>query len=263
MLPSLFTVLSLSTYLGTTRNRGGACLLIQVVCLNIFYGIVFSPDDIGWVAAGAFGGSLIAFGTVVLFDNWLWPDRGEEILLELLGASVARARSLLLEAANYYLDRQAAPRPPLPPPTSDLPAHMDLLTRAVDEGVTQHRHAILLAAITRVARINLEVDRMTVAARQNVPGELRAMLRPEIQGTVDAIAAVLDEIAHEMPTHIAVGVDLPPPLSRLRARAAMAVLSARVTEVRPTYIGRVGSAELGNFATFTDSLTALTGHIEL
>src|SRR6266436_9755582 len=151
----------------------------------------------------------------------------------------------------------------MPPPTSDLPAHMDLLNRAVAEGVSEHRHAILLAAITRVARINLEVDRMTVAARQNVPGEVRAMLRPEIQGTVDAIAAVLDEIAHEMPTHIAVGVDLPPPPSRLRARAAMEVLSARVTEVRRTYIGRVGSAELGNFATFTDSLTALTGHIEL
>src|SRR5260370_11868973 len=139
---------------------------------------------------------------------------------------------------------------------------MDFLSRAVEEGVTQHRHAILLAAITRVARINLEVDRMTVAARQNVPGELRARFRPEIQGTVDAIAAVLDEIAHEMPTHIAVGVDLPPPPSRLRARATMEVLSARVTEVRPTYIDRVGSVELGNFATFSHSLTPLTRHID-
>ena len=43
------------------------------------------------------------------------------------------------------------------------------------------------------------------------------MARPEIQSTVDAIAAVLDEIAHEMPTHIAVGVDQPPPASRTRA----------------------------------------------
>ncbi len=262
MLPFIFVVISFSTYLGTTRNLGAALLLIQVVCLNIFYGVMFAPEEIGWAAAGAFGGSAIAFGTIVLFDNWLWPDRGEEILLESLGASVARARSLLLEASNYYLDRRGAPRPPLPPPTSDLPAHMDLLNRAVAEGVTEHRHAILLAAITRVARINLEVDRMTVAARQNVPGEVRAMVRPEIQATVEAIAAVYDEIAREMPTHIAVGVDLPPPASRVRARSAMDDLSARVIQVRPAYIGRVSSAELENFATFTDSLAALTGHIE-
>src|SRR5216683_1665811 len=262
MLPFIFAVMSFSTYLGTTRKLGAALLLIQVVCFDTFYGVVFAPGEIGWGAAGAFGGSAIAFGTIVLFDNWLWPDRGEEILLESLGASVARARSRLLEAANFYLDRQDAPRPPLPPPTSDLPAHMDFLNRAVAEGVSEHRHAILLAAITRVARINLEVDRLTFAARQNVPGEIRAMVRPEIQATVEAIAAVYDEDAREWPTHIAVGVDLPPPASRVRARSAMDDLSARVIQVRPAYIGRVSSAELENFATFTDSLAALTGHIE-
>ncbi len=262
MLPFIFAAISFSTYVGTIRNLGAALLLIQVVCLSIFYGVMFEPGEIGWAAAGAFGGSVIAFGTIVLFDNWLWPDRGEELLLESLGASVARARSLLLEAAKFYLDRRDAPRPPLPAPTSDLPAHMDLLSRAVAEGVTEHRHAVLLAAITRVARINLEVERLTWAARQDVPGEIRAMVQPELQATVDAIAAVLDEIARELPTYIAVGVDLPPPPSRLRARAAMDSLSARVIQVRPSYIGKVSSAELENFASFTDSLATLTGHIE-
>ena len=262
MLPFLFAAISFSTYVGTIRNLGAGLLLIQVVCLSIFYGVMFEPGDIGWAAAGAFGGSVIAFGTIVLFDNWLWPDRGEEILLESLGASVARARSLLLEAANFYLDRRGAPRPPVPPPTSDLPAHMDFLSRAVAEGVSEHRHAILLAAITRVARINLDVDRLTFAARQDVPGEVRAMVRPEIQASVEAIAAVFEELARELPTHIAVGVDQPPPASRTRARSAMEVLSARVIQVRPAYIGRVSSAELENFASFTDSLVALTGHIE-
>src|ERR1700730_9911806 len=149
MLPFLFAVMSFSTYLGTTRKLGAALLLIQVVCFDTFYDVVFAPGEIGWGAAGAFGGSAISFGTIVLFDNWLWPDRGEEILLESLGASVARARSRLLEASNYYLDRRGAPRPPMPLPTSDLPAHVDLLNRAVAEGVTEHRHAILLAAVSR------------------------------------------------------------------------------------------------------------------
>jgi hypothetical protein len=262
MLPFLFASISLSTYVGTIRNLGSGLLLIQVVCLDTFYAVMFAPQEIGWSAAGAFGGSVIAFGTIVLFDNGLWPDRGEEILLESLGASVARDRSRLLEAANYYLNRRGAQRPPLPPPTSDLPVHMALLNRAVAEGVSEHRYAILLAAITRLARIGLEVDRLTFAARQNVPGEIRAMARPELQATVEAIAAVLDEIARELPTHIAVGVDQPPPASRIRARSAMDSLSTRVIQIRPAYIGTASSAEVENFATFKDSLAGLTGHIE-
>jgi uncharacterized membrane protein YccC len=262
MLPFLFALVSFTTYLGTTRKLGAALLLIQVTFLFIYYGVAYAPDEIGWSAAGEFGGSVIAFGTIVLFDNWLWPDRGEALLLEALGASVARARSRLLEASNYYLDRRGAPRPPLPPPTSDLPAHMDLLNRTVAEGASDHRHAILLAAITRVARINLEVDRLTFTARQDVPKEIRDMVRPETQMTVEAIAAVLDEIAREIPTHIAVGVDQPPPASRTRARAALDALAARVIQIRPKYVGTASTAEIENFASFNDSLAVLTAHIE-
>jgi uncharacterized membrane protein YccC len=262
LLPFLFAVISLTTYVGATFKLGAPLLLIQVVCLDTFYSVVFAPDQIGWAAAGIFGGSVIAFGTIVLFDNWLWPDRAEEILLESLGASVARDRSRMLEAANYYLNPQSAPRPALPPPTSDLPADMDLLNRAAAEGVSEHRQAILLAAVTRVARIGLEVDRLIVTARQKLPAEVRAMVRPEIQASVDAIATVLDELAHELPTHVAVGVDNTPPASRTRAREMLDALSTRILQVRPTYIGKVSSAELENFAEFTDSLAVLTGHIE-
>jgi Fusaric acid resistance protein family len=262
MLPFLFAAVSFSTYLGTKRKLGAALLLIQVVCLSAFYGVAFAPREIGWAAAGAFGGSVIAFGVILLFDNWLWPDRGEAILMESLGVSASHARLQLLEASKFYLDADAAPRPPLPPPTSDLPAHMTLLEQAVAEGLSDHRHAILLAAVTRVARIRLEVDRLTVAAREDVPRLVRAMVRPEIQATVEAIAAVLNELAQQMPTHIAVGVDKPPPASRMRARSEMDALSARVNQIRPAYIGKASSAEIANFASFTDSLAVLTGHIE-
>jgi len=262
MLPFLFAMISFSTYLGATRKLGAPLLLIQVVCLDTFYNVVFAYDQIGWAAAGIFGGSVIAFGTILVFDNWLWPDRAEETLMESLGASVARDRSRLLEASNYYLDRQEAARPPIPPPTSELPADMDLLNRAVSEGVSAHRQAILLGAITRVARIGLEVDRLTMAARQNVPAEVRAMVRPQLQASVDAIAQVLDELAREFPTNIAVGPDTAPPASRTHARAMLDALTVRISEVRPIYIRKAGSAELDNFADFTDSLAALTGHIE-
>jgi hypothetical protein len=45
------------------------------------------------------------------------------------------------------------------------------------------------------------------------------MLRNEIQAAVDALADALDEIAHQLPREISVGVDLPLPPSRVRARA--------------------------------------------
>ena len=83
------------------------------------------------------------------------------------------------------------------------------------------------------------------------------MVRPEIQATVNAIAAVLDEIAHELPTHVAVGVGQDAPASRTRARSAMDALTARVIQVRPVYIGTASPAEIENFAAFTDSLAAL------
>jgi hypothetical protein len=262
MFPFLFAVFSYSTYLGVTRKLGAALLLIEVVCLDTFYSVVFAPQEIGWGAAGAFGGSVIAFGLIVLFDNWLWPDPGEAILMESLGASVAHSRSRLVVAANFYLDGAAARRPPVPPPTSDLPAHMVLLDQAVAEGVSEHRQAILLAVITRVAGISLQVDRLVGAARENVPRHIRAMVRPEIQASVEAIAAALDEIARELPTHISVGADQPPPAWRALTRSEMDALTARIIQIRPAYIGKAGLAEIENFAAFTDSLAALTGHVE-
>jgi hypothetical protein len=248
--------------MGTARKLGAALLLIQVVCLGTFYGVVFAPRQIGWGAAGAFAGSVIAFGVILVFDNWLWPDPAEASLMVSLGANIARSRSRLIEAAHFYLDDDRAPRPKLPSPTSGLPAHLALLERAVAEGVSDHRRAILLAAITRVTRIDLEVNRLIVAAREPVPRDLRGMLQAELDATVFAIANVLNEIASELPTQIPVGVDLPPPPSRLRARSAMDALTARIIQLRPIYIGRSSSAEIENLASFNDSLAILTGHIE-
>ncbi len=262
MLPFLFALLSFSTYLGTIWKLGASLLLIEVVCLSNFYEVFFAPQDIGWSSAGAFGGCVIAFCVLVVFDNWLWPDPGEGILMESLGTSIAHARRRLLGASGFYLDNKAAPRPRLPLPTSSLPAHMTLLDQAVAEGISDHRRGILLAAITRVARIGLAIDRLIIAARQAVPGEIRAKVRTEIQATVDALASVLDELAREVPKHIAVGPEHLPPESRIRARAAMDMLSARIIQIRPGYIGTASSAEIENIASFVDSLAVLTRHID-
>src|SRR6202167_1928770 len=184
MLPFVFVWISFSTYVGTTRKLGVGMLVIQIVCLITFYGVLFSPEEIGWNAAASFDGSAIAFGVTVLFDNWLWPDPGEPILMQSLGASVARARSQFLLASNFFLAGESVPRPPMPAPTSDLPAQMALLNQALAEGASEHRRAILLAAITRAARISVEVDRLVATARQNLPRVIRTMVPDEIQTAV-------------------------------------------------------------------------------
>jgi hypothetical protein len=42
-----FVWISFSTYVGTTRKLGVVLLVIQIVCLITFYGVVFSPEEIG------------------------------------------------------------------------------------------------------------------------------------------------------------------------------------------------------------------------
>jgi uncharacterized membrane protein YccC len=262
MLPFVFVWISFSTYVGTTRKLGVGLVVIQIVCLITFYGVVFGPQEIGWNAAASFDGSAIAFGVIVLFDNWLWPDPGEPILLESLGASVARARSQLLGASNFFLAGESVPRPPSPAMTSDLPAHMALLDQALAEGASEHRRAILLAAITRAARIGLEVDRLITTVRENLPREIRTMVRGEIQRAVNALAAALDEISHKLSARIVAGADEQAPATRTEVRLAMDNLDARVIEIRPAYIGKTSPAEIENFAEFIDSLAVLTRPIE-
>jgi uncharacterized membrane protein YccC len=262
MLPFVFVWISLSTYVGATRKLGAGLFVIQIVCLITFYGVIFSPKEVGWNAAAAFDGSAIAFGVIVLFDNWLWPDPGEPILLESLEASAVHARSQLLGASNFFLAGESVPRPPSPAPTSDLPAHMALLDQAMAEGASEHRRAILLAAITRAARISLEVDRLIAAARENQRREIRTMVSGEIRGAVNAIAAALDEISHNLPARIVAGADELTPAVVTRMRVAMDTLAARVVEIRPAYISTSSPAEIENFAEFIDSLAVLNRHIE-
>jgi len=262
MLPFVFAWISFSTYLGATRKLGAGLILIQIVCLITFYDIVFGPQEIGWNAAASFDASAVAFGVIVLFDNWLWPDPGEPILMEALGVSAARARSQLLEASNFFLAGESVARPPLPAPASDLPAHMALLDKTVAEGASEHRRAILLAAITRAARISIELDRFVTAARERLPREIRTMVPGEIQAAVSAIAAALDDISHNLPARIAEGTEEQTPTTRTLLRLAMDTLAARVIEIRPAYIGKAIPAEIENFAEFIDSLAQLARLIE-
>ena len=197
----------------------------------------------------------------MVFDNWLWPDRAEPILIETLRASAARHHQRLAGATRLYLNARAASRPQEPPPTSDLPQHLALLQRAVVEGLTARR-AVLLAAITRLARIQVETDRLIIAVREDVPAQVRAMMRPEIESAVDAITAALDDMAHDASSLMRSGADRPPTAAAFRARLLMDALTARIDQARRVYSRSAGGPEVTNFASFIDCLMVLTLLIE-
>src|ERR1700686_1032016 len=100
MMPFLFAFIALFAFVAITRKLGAVGTLGQVVTLDSFYNVVFAPQEIGWDAAGAFGGTAIALGVIVAFDNWLWPNFADPSLMESLGASAARERSRFLEASK-------------------------------------------------------------------------------------------------------------------------------------------------------------------
>jgi len=262
MLPFVFVFMAASTFITVSRKVGSAGLLIQVVSLASLYGVVFAPRGIGWAAAGNFAGSAIAFGLIVVFDNWFWPDRAEPILIDTLRASAARHHQRLAGATRFYLNGRGAPRPQEPPPTSDLPQHLALLQRAVVEGLTAHRRAVLLAAITRMARIQIETDRLIIAVREDVPRQVRAMVRLEIERVVGAIAAALDDMAQDASSLMRSGADRPPSAAAFRARLLMDALTARIDQARRVYSCRAGGPEVANFASFIDCLAVLTLLVE-
>lgn len=258
----LFLAGAITTYLNVQLQLGAMGLIIQVVILNIFYSVVFIPDQFGWQASSLFGGCVIAFGLIALFDNWLWPDPAEAILPESIAASVARNRKRFVEAANFYLDEHAGKRPPEPPFTSGMPVQLALLNRARAEGVPAQRRAVLLAAISREERLHFQIDRLVIAARAEVPHENRLMFQAEIEAAIRAIAAALDELEREVQTHVRTGPDSPPSPAGVRARATLDALDARIVELRPTFISQISPAEVANFGEFIDVLHAMVRLIE-
>src|SRR5208283_515907 len=106
------------------------------------------------------------------------------------------------------------------------------------------------------------MDRLVTTARENLHREIRTMVPGEIQSAVNAIAAALDEISHNLPARILVGADEQAPDTRTRVRLAMDNLAARVVQIRPAYIGKTSPAEIENFAEFIDSLAVLTRQVE-
>ncbi len=262
MLPFIAVFAGVSTHLIATRKPGPIGVVWQVITLDSFYGVVFAPRDYGWTDAATFGGCAIALALIAAFDSWIWPDPAEAILLESLAASLKRQHARFVQAAAWYLDEAGAARPPEPPVTSEMPVQLGLLERAVEEGAGAHRRAVLLAAITSVERLHIQVASLMITARERVPHGVRAMVRGELRAACAAIAAAMDALARQIIIEIPTGADSPPLPVVQAIKPAMDALQARTLAARTAYLRTASGAEVANFGAFLEALEKIVRLIE-
>ncbi len=259
LLPFIGLFTLVSTYLVVTRKLSPFGLLMQVLVLDGFYGAVFAPQEFASATASAYGACVIAFILVAAFDNFIWPDPAEAILLESISGSVRRQRDRFVAGTRFFLD-QTAIRPPEPRLSSEMPQQLKILDRAVVEGISLNRRAILVAAITRAERFHILTSRLASVVREEVSHQVRALLHPELDDACNAIAAAMDEIARN--PLIGSDPDLPPTPAAAHVTRAMQALGARTIELRPQYIGWASAAEVVNLGAFTEVITSFAGLIE-
>lgn len=254
MLAFIAGFIALASYLSQLRDVGSFALIVQVVVMDTFYGAIYDPDNFGWSSSALYGGAVVAVLLVVLFDQFLWPDRAEGILLESLSASLARSAARILDANRRFFAATRSSR--ILPLTSDLPARLEILARATAEGLSHERHRVLLAAITREARLHNEIDRMMLEAAAAVPRELRKALRVEFDRAAEALAEALRELSDTVTPRMRTASVQPPVAVATAVVPALAALQARIVAERPNYVTR-GADEVANLAAYHQSIRAI------
>jgi len=179
----------------------GKWLYVEISFLNTFFLMVFDPAHSGWAVAYTFAGGAVSFMLLLLCDQWLWPVSAQQTLIAALARDLAHLRERLALVGRYYLDSSQ----PLPRSTvsSRLPAHLNLLTTAVSEGLEPHREAILTAAVTLAARLEIEVERVLVIASEAGPTRQRIMPRDRLRTMLEA----LDRAMERHIEHLKQGLD--------------------------------------------------------
>lgn len=179
----------------------GKWLYIEISFLNTFFLMVFDPAQSGWAVAYTFAGGIVSFALLLVCDQWLWPVSAQQRLIAALTRDFAYLRERLALAGRHYLDSAQ----PLPHSTvaSRLPAHLNLLATALSEGLAPHREAILTAAVTLAARLEIEVERVLVIASEAGP----ARQRMELAEALRTMLGALDLAMERHTEHLARGLD--------------------------------------------------------
>jgi len=253
LLPFFGLATALGTYALNKQGLVGAWFNVVVGFLDTFYLYVFDPQNFGWSVAYTFSGIALAIGVLVAFDMVLWPDPAERKLLRSLADTLDRQCQRLVAIGRAYLDPLGATVLPQPAVLSILPVHLPLLERARRELKNPEREAVLLAALTTTERLHIEIERLLATAHDDVPRDIRARMRPEIEAAVQAIDAALREYARQAATGLK-AVNDPDYEERFTAiHAGLDALQARENLVL-NQLPSFDAAAMANVAAFGESL---------
>jgi Fusaric acid resistance protein family len=253
LLPFLAIAAGSISYAFKKQGFVGAWSYMVVAFLDTFYLRVFDPQNFGWSVAYSFSGVAVGIGVLVAFDAVLWPDPAEPKLLHSLADTLDRQRERLVAIGRAYFYSGAATEWPQPAVASILHVHLPLLERAKRELKNPQREAILLAAVTITERLHIEIERLLVIARDDVGRDIRARLRPEIEAVLQAIAAVLQQYAHQAATGLKAVDD---PAYEVRFKEIGASLDALQTreDLILNQLRSADAAAVANVGAFTQSL---------
>jgi uncharacterized membrane protein YccC len=131
--------------------------------------------------------------------------------------------------------------------------HLPLLERARRELKNPEREAVLLAAVMTTERLHIAIERLLAIAHDDVPRDIRARMRPEIEAVLQAIDAALREYARQAATGLK-AVDDPDYEERFTAiRVGLDALQARENLVL-NQLASFDAAAMANVAAFGESL---------
>jgi multidrug resistance protein MdtO len=253
LLPFFGLATALGAYVLNKRKLPAAWLNCVVGFLDTFYLYVFDPHNFGWSVAYTFSGMSLAIGVMVVFDMVLWPDPAERKLLRSLADALDRQCQRLAAIGRAYLDPLGATVLPQPSHVSVLPTQLPLLERARRELNNPQREAILLAAVTTSERLRIETEQLLAIARDNVPRDFRARLRPEIEAVLQAIGAALRQQAQEAAMGLAPSNNSNYEELSTAIRSRLDSLQARET-LALSQLPSTDAAATGNVAAFNLSL---------
>jgi hypothetical protein len=254
MLPFMFVVAFVFRYIMSALRLPYAWIIVEITFLTTFYLVVFDPGNFGVVVASTFGGVVISVILIALFDVVLWPNPADAELIVMLGHNLARTRARLDVAAAAFFAPPGKSGVRIPGFLSDMPAHLALLERAVQEGASPQRRAVLLGAITLAERLHIAVDNLIIVAIDPLQRVARTMVRPEIEATVRALDAAFDERAAERARgEISYG-DNSGGSSVAGVHPAIEALEARIAQVRPALLAASTPAEAANMGSFAAGL---------
>jgi hypothetical protein len=230
LLVSAFIVFTaISTYLiYGVRSLGRLWLWIQIPSITAFYLVLFDTRSLGWDNAQIYAGLAIAIALLLVFNNLLWPVPAEVVLANSLRNTLARSRRRLALLTTIFLgeatpdhDRTVA---------SKLAYHLALLRPATREAKEALGSANLLAAVMVAERIHNEIERLCVAACEQIGRTYDEARKRDLR----EMASALDGALNEYIVHIS------QPSRRERTHPT---LSLDLFRARATYLSERGALD--------------------